>query len=111
MKRLSHKALKNEGARLGGIELNCNCYTYENAIHFISRLEKIEIGSYLCGDNDEYINSIIEKIKAIYPDSKGCIYTQLYYSAGTYGNNGQLHQFEILDSDYNRTGETFYIYF
>lgn len=110
MKKLSHKKLIEEGKRLGGIQLSCNCYTYENAVYYISRLEEVKVGSYLCGD-DEYINSIIRKIKKAFPDAKGCTHTKLFYSAGIYGNNGQLHQFEILDKNWNKTGETFYTFF
>ena len=77
----------------------------------MTRLENFAEGSYLCGDNDKEVNRIIRNLKADFPESKGCIAEQLYYSVGTYGNIGQLYQFEILDSNWERTGETFYIYF
>ena len=51
------------------------------------------------------------EIKKAYPESKGCSATQLFYSTGTYGNNGQLYKMEILDKEWNATGEKFYFYF
>lgn len=110
-KRITRKNLIAEGQRLGGIKLDANCYSFENAIHFISCLKDVPAGSYLCGDNDDRVNHIITEIKKEYPDATACRATQLFYSAGTYGNSGQIYEMEILDSFWNATGETFYIYF
>lgn len=110
-KKMSHKNLLAEGQRLGGIHFNCNCYTFDNIVHYMTRLENFEEGRYLCGNNDKEVNRIIRNLKADFPGTKGCVATQLYYAVGTYGNIGQLYQFEILDSNWERTGETFYIYF
>lgn len=63
MKKLSHKKLMEAGKNLGGIKLACNCYAFENAVHFISKLEAVPKGSYLCGDDDSRVNSIINDIK------------------------------------------------
>lgn len=109
--RISRKNLLAEGQRLDGIKLDGNCYQFENAIHFISCLKDVPAGSYLCGANDDRINNIIAEIKKAYPETKGCSATQLFYSAGTYGSNGQLYKMEILDKEWNATGEKFYIYF
>lgn len=100
-----------EGQCLCGIKLDCNCYSFENAIHFISKLKNVPTGSYLCGDNDDRVNNIIAEIKKAYPEATACRATQLFYSAGTCGNNGQLYKMEILDAEWNATGEEFYIYF
>ena len=89
-KRISQKNLLAEGHRLDGIKLGGNCYNFENAIHFISCLKDVPSGSYLCGANDDRINNIIAEIKKAYPEAKGCRATQLFYTAGTYGNNVQL---------------------
>lgn len=110
-KRISRKNLIAEGQRLDGIKLDVNCYSFENAIHYISCLKDVPAGSYLCGDNDERVNNIIAEIKKAYPDAAGCRATQIFYSAGTYDNNGQLYKMEILDKELNSTGEEFYIYF
>lgn len=110
-KRISRKNLIAEGQRLDGIKLDVNCYSFENAIHYISCLKDVPAGSYLCVDNDDKVNHIIAEIKKAYPEAKGCSATQLFYSAGTYGNNGQLYKMEILNKELNATGENFYIYF
>ena len=110
-KKMSHKNLLAEGQRLHGIYFSCNCYTFDNIVHYMTRLENFEEGRYLCGDNNKEVNRIIRNLRADFPGTKGCVATQLYYAVGTYGNIGQLYQFEILDSNWERTGETFYIYF
>ncbi len=113
MGKLSRKALLAEGKRLNGIQLNCNPYTFDNVLHYISNLETVPAGSYLCGneENEKRVNEIIKKIRERFPNSIGCGRAQLYYSAGLYGNNGQLYLMYILDSDGNRTENDFYIYF
>lgn len=113
MKKLSKKAIQAEGQKLDGIKLNCNAYTFDNALHYISQLENVPAGSYLCEseENESRVNEIINQIKKDFPESKGCNYEQLYYSAGVYGNNGQLCKMYVLDADYNRTENSFYIYF
>lgn len=111
MKKTSHKKLVETGKRINGISFSWNPYTFENAVHYFSRLEEIPEGSFLCGADEEKINSVIRNLRADFPGSKGCIPTQLYYSAGVYGNSGQLYSMEILDSNYEKTGNTFYIYF
>lgn len=62
-KRISRKNLIAEGQRLDGIKLDVNCYSFENAIHYISRLKDVPAGSYLCGDNGDRVNNIIAEIK------------------------------------------------
>ena len=37
--------------------------------------------------------------------------TQLFYSAGTYGNNGQLHKVDILDRSTSKKLDTIYVYY
>lgn len=40
MKKLSHKEICRMGEMMDGIKLECNIYTFENAEHYISRLEQ-----------------------------------------------------------------------
>lgn len=42
MKKLSHKEICRMGEMMDGIKLNCNIYTFENAEHYISRLEPFD---------------------------------------------------------------------
>ena len=37
--------------------------------------------------------------------------TQLFYSAGIYGNNGQLHKVDILDKSTSKKLDTIYVYY
>lgn len=108
MKKLSHKALKETGKNLNGIKLDVNIYTFENAEHYISRLEKFDEDTGVCCHK---VNEIISDIKKEYPGSKGCRIDSLFYASGLYGCIGRLSKATVLDAEYNDTGKSFYIYF
>lgn len=113
MKKLSHKKLQETGKQLNGLYLNCNCYTFENAVYYLTRLQEVESGSHLVGDvsNDEKINNFMKELKVELPKAHACRTEQLFYSVGTYGNIGQLYKFDVVDADYNEVGYCFYVYF
>lgn len=108
MKKLSHKALKELGNNLNGIYLDVNIYTFENAEHYISRLSNFSEESGVCCHK---VNEIVNEIKKRFPGAKGCNVDSLYYASGLYGCIGRLSKVTVLDSNWERTGETFYIYF
>ena len=113
MKKLSHKKLQETGRQLNGLYLSCNCYTFENAVYYLTRLQKVESGSYLVGDlsTEDKVNNFINGTKEMFPQAYACRAEQLFYSAGVYGNNGQLYKMDVVDKNYNDIGYTFYIYF
>lgn len=108
MKKLSHKALKETGKNLNGIKLNVNIYTFENAEHYISRLEKFNEEAGVCCHK---VNEIISDIKKEFPEAKGCKVDSLFYSSGLYGCIGRLSKVTVLDKEWNETRNSFYIYF
>ena len=108
MKKLSHKALKETGKNLNGIKLDVNIYTFENAEHYISRLEKFNEEIGVCCHK---VNEIIADIKKECPGSKGCRIDSLFYASGLYGCIGRLSKVTVLDSDWEPTEKQFYIYF
>ena len=57
------------------------------------------------------VNNLINEIKESFPQANACRAEQLFYSAGVYGNNGQLYKMDVVDKNYNDIGYTFYIYF
>lgn len=108
MKKLSHKEICRIGEMMDGIKLDCNIYTFENAEHYISRLESFNEKSGVCCHK---VNEIIAEIKKAFPNAKGCQVDSKYYASGVYGCIGRLSKATILDKDWNITGNSFYIYF
>lgn len=96
------------GEMIGGIKLDCNIYTFENAEHYISRMEPFNEESGVCCNK---VNEIIAEIKKAFPTAKGCRIDSEYYAAGIYGCIGRLSKATVLDSEWNSTGNGFYIYF
>lgn len=108
MKKLSHKEIYRIGEMMDGIKLDCNIYTFENAEHYISRLEPFNEESGVCCHK---VNEIIADIRKECPDSKGCRIDSLFYASGLYGCIGRLSKATVLDAEYNDTGKSFCIYF
>lgn len=95
MTKMSHKKLMAEGRSLGGLYFCGNIYAYENYIDMIQRLEEAEYTR-----NRTYMD-ILKKIKKEYPTLKRIWATQVAYSAGVYGNTGQLHRLKLYDENDN----------
>lgn len=96
------------GEMMDAIKLDCNIYTFENAKYYIEQLEPFNEESGVCCHK---VNEIIEKIKKDFPTAKGCRIDSEYYAAGIYGCIGRLSKVTVLDSEWNSTGNSFYIYF
>ncbi len=109
MKRVSHKELCRMGEMMNGIKLEkCNVYTFENAEHYISRLEQFDQKSGVCCDE---VNGIIAEIKSAFPNAKGCRVDSQYYAAGIYGCIGKLSKVTVLNGSWEPTNEVFCIFF
>lgn len=96
------------GEMMDGIKLECNIYTFENAEHYISRLEPFNEKSGVCPHK---VNDIIAEVKKAFPTAKGCRVDSKYYASGIYGCIGRLSKVTVLDSDWEPTKKQFYIYF
>ena len=108
MKRLSRKALKEHATDLVAFKLSSNIYKYENDLSALYELKKVNENDG-CYDG-ELLNAFISRIKLENPEAYRVSAEQLWYSAGTYGCNGQMHRLDVLDSDYNVIS-TYYSYF
>lgn len=109
--KLSKKELKRRAELEEGYYFTGNVYSYENIVNYLNQLayrtesghktenkERIkEIKNELIKNvNSNYFNSlkdIVKNIESIKHDNYNM--TQLYYSAGLYGNSGQLHQLNL----------------
>ena len=97
MERMSHKSLLSEGRRLNGLYFTSNTYEYENCIAMIQSLR--EDKKHTC--TSEIYSETLEQLKKDYPTLKSICATKIAYSAGIYGNTGQLHKLELYDGKYN----------
>ena len=108
MTRLTRKALKKEANRLGAYKLGSNVYMYENAISNLFRLEEVDEHDS-CFDADAY-NQFVRMVKAENVGAYWADATQMFYSAGANGNNGQLHEVRITDID-NKLLNVYFVYY
>ena len=108
MVKLTRKTLQKEANRLGAYKLTSDVYKYENAISMLFRLEEVDEHDS-CFDADVY-NQFVRMVKAENAGAYRAFVTQMYYSSGTYGNNGQLHEVRITDID-NNLVNVYFVYY
>lgn len=108
MAKLTRKVLQKEANRLGAYKLARDVYMYENAISSLYGLEEAhEHGT--CVDTELY-NQFVRMVKAENAGAYRADARQMYYSAGTYGNNGQLHEVRITDTS-NKLVNVYFVYY
>lgn len=108
MTKLSRKALQKEANRLGAYKLSSNVYMYENAISNLFRLEEVDEHDS-CFDAETF-NQFVRMVKAENAGAYRADATQMYYSAGANGNNGQLHEVRIIDIN-NKLVNVYFVYY
>lgn len=106
--KLTRNALQKEANRLGAYKLSSNVYRYENAISSLFRLEEVDEHDS-CFDAETF-NQFIRMVKAENVDAYRADATQMYYSAGVNGNNGQLHVVRITDIN-NNLVNVYFVYY
>lgn len=108
MTKLSRKALQKEANRLGAYKLTSNVYKYENAISKLYTLEEVDEHD-TCFDADAF-NQFVRMVKAESAGAYRAEVAQMYYSAGVYGNNGQLHEVRITDLN-NKLLNVYFVFY
>lgn len=112
-KKVTKKLLKKLGEDFGGYHYGGNVYDYQNAIHYIENYNYTseDIKNKLV-DNKYWNRKELRELVCSYKElGYKMSAEQLYYSAGIYGNNGQLHKIRVYDKNYNEHLETFFIYY
>ena len=113
------KDLKELAKALGAYYCGGNVYNHENIQHYLERGNFEEVKKYASTNNDilEMINSL-DRVYSLNNFNTSSNRNNLYmisasllsYSAGIYGNNGQIFKYNV----YNKTQEhiyTFYTYY
>lgn len=106
--RLSKKALQEQANLLGAYKLSGNVYKYENAISKLYSLK--EVDKYDTCYDAEVFNKFVRMIKDESVGAYSAEVTQMYYSAGVYGNSGQLHEVRVEDIN-NKLLNVYFVYY
>ena len=111
---LTKKQLKELATSLNAYYMGGNVYDYENIVHYLDykmdiqslkKYNKPDIQKLLM-DLDTHYN-LDKFINGIYKISA----TQLVYSHGVYGNNGQIHQLKVYNTATNEHIFSYYVYY
>ena len=111
---LTKKRLKELSISLNAYYMGGNVYDYENIVYYLDY--KIDIQS-LKKYNKPYLLQLLQDINKQYnlDNFINGIYkisaTQVAYSHGIYGNNGQLHQLKIYNTKTNEHIFSYYVYY
>lgn len=109
--KITKKELKRIGEDKEGYYFTGNVYSYENITNYLSQLAwrtekghktenkqrikeiKKELQKNVNSKYYDSLNEIVSNIESINHDNYGI--NQVFYSAGLYGNSGQLHELKL----------------
>lgn len=111
---LTKKQLKELSISLNAYYMGGNVYDYENIVYYLDwKMDIQSLKKYNKPDLQKLLQDLDTQynldnfINGIYKISA----TQVAYSHGVYGNNGQLHQLKIYNTETNEHIYTYYIYY
>ena len=106
--KLTKKQLKETGIIENAFYLGGNVYNYENAIYYLGTRDLENVQKNVKGYD---IEPLINYFKNYNMEQINIIATQIFYSASTYGNSGQLHKLTIIDKKTDKKLDTIYVYY
>ena len=111
---LTRKQLKEISISLNAYYMGSNVYDYENIVYYLDyKMDLQSLKNYTKNGLSQLLQDINKQynldnfINGIYKISA----TQMAYSHGIYGNNGQLHQLKIYNTKTNEHICSYYIYY
>ena len=111
---LTKKQLKELSISLNAYYMGGNVYDYENIVYYLEyKMDLQSLKKY----NKQDLSKLLEDINKQYnlDNFLNGIYkisaTQIAYSHGIYGNNGQLHQLKIYNTKTNEHISSYYVYY
>lgn len=111
--KLTKKNLKEMAEVLGAVYCTGNVYSYENIVYYIQVLCNGHSNGYteaLSNCSEHYKTELVKLLDEIISlNFDNCYCKQVAYSAGVYGNNGQIHEFKLTKDD--ETVKQFYLYY
>ncbi len=111
---LTKAKLKDLSQSLDAYYMGGNVYDYENIVHYLDykmdvqslkKCTRYDLPKLLQDINSQY--NLDNFINGIYKISA----TQVAYSHGIYGNNGQIHQLKVYNTKTNEHIFTYYVYY
>jgi len=111
MIKLSRNNLKDLAKNLDAFYCGGNVYNHENITYHIQHKDIIKLNDYTNSNNQVYelIEYLANKTSTL-NDKYYITANQIAYSAGTYGNTGQLVKYDIIFHSNNMTIKTFTFY-
>lgn len=106
--KLSRKQLKETGEVQDGFYLGGNVYNYENVIFYLQSRDIENMQKQVKGHDMEHL---VNYLKHYDMEQVRIFATQMFYSAGSYGNNGQLHRIVMMDKATDKKLDTIYVYY
>ena len=114
------KDLKELAKALGAYYCGGNVYNHENIQHYLERGNFEEVKKYISSNND--ILEMINSLDRVYnlnnfntSNNRKNLYmisaSLLSYSAGIYGNNGQIFKYKVYNNETQEHIYTFYTYY
>ena len=114
------KDLKELAKALGAYYCGGNVYNHENIQHYLERGDFDAVRVYASSNND--ISAMLNSLNRVYnlnnfntPSNRNNLYmisaTLLSYSAGIYGNNGQIFKYKVYNNETQEHIYTFYTYY
>lgn len=111
---LTKKQLKELSISLNAYYMGGNVYDYENIVYYLDwKMDIQSLKNYTKNGLSQLLQDIDKQynldnfLNGIYKISA----TQIAYSHGIYGNNGQLHQLKIYNTKTNEHIYSYYIYY
>ena len=116
----TRKDLKELAKALGAYYCDGNVYNHENIRYYLENGNFEEVKKYISSNND--ILEMINSLDRVYnlnnfntPNNRNNLYmisaSLLSYSAGTYGNNGQIFKYKVYNNKTQEHIYTFYTYY
>lgn len=112
MEKLSKKQLKNISESLGAFYCGGNVYNHENITYYLEHKQLDELKKYISEYNNvkglvEFLDNLLIGGVELY----NIWSNQIAYSAGVYGNNGQLRQYKVINRATDEIIKEFYTYY
>lgn len=113
MEKLTKKNLKNTAESMGAFYCGGNVYNHENITYYLKHKQMDEIKKY-ANDNYNDINDLMDFLDNLLVgdlEQYNIWCNQIAYSAGAYGNNGQLRQYKVINKENDEIIREFYTYY
>ena len=112
MEKLTKKQLKEISESMGAFYCGGNVYNHENITYYLEHKQMDELKKYINDYNN--VNDLVDFLDNLLiggVELYNIWSNQVAYSAGVYGNNGQLRQYKVINKETDEIIREFYTYY